>query len=128
MGMGGVHSIPQIDGTIKPYLWRAPFPSKITRPMVSTDNPGGRINNSDLEFAGAVGQHDILCRLADVAEVTVHNCYDNTATTTLIRCFGNGRDRPQQWARRPICSASKRYTSDTIDMHPHMTISLVAST
>jgi hypothetical protein len=80
MGMGGVHFIPQIDGTITSYLWRAPFPAKITRQLVSTDNPSGRINNGDLELAGAVGQHDILCQLVDVADITVHNCYDNTAT------------------------------------------------
>jgi hypothetical protein len=30
MGVGGVHFIPQIDGTIKPYWWRAPFPAKVT--------------------------------------------------------------------------------------------------
>jgi hypothetical protein len=77
MGMGGVHFISQMDGTMKPYLWRSPFPAKVTRQLVSTDNPEGRINNSDLELAGSVGQHDILCQLADVADVTVHNCFDN---------------------------------------------------
>jgi hypothetical protein len=80
MGMGGVHFIPQMDGTMKPYLWRSPFPAKVTRQLVSTDNPEGRINNSDLKLAGSVGQHDILCQLADVADVTVRNFYDNTAT------------------------------------------------
>jgi hypothetical protein len=80
MGMGGVHFTPQMDGTIKPYLWRSLLPEKVTCQLVSTDNPEGRINNSDLELAGSVGQHDILCQLADVADVTVHNCYDNTAT------------------------------------------------
>jgi hypothetical protein len=80
MGMGGVHFIPQIDGTIKTYLWRVPFPAKVTRQLVSTDNPGGCINNSDLELAGAVGQHNILCQLANVADLKFHNFYDNTAT------------------------------------------------
>jgi hypothetical protein len=80
MGMGGVNFIPQIDGTINPYLWRAPVPEKVTHQLVSTDNPGGCINNSDLKVMGAVGQHDILCQLANVADITVHNCYDNTAT------------------------------------------------
>jgi hypothetical protein len=47
---------------------------------VSTDNPGGRINNIDLELVGSVGQHDVLCQLANVVDVPVHNCYDNTAT------------------------------------------------
>jgi hypothetical protein len=55
MGTGGVHFIPRIDGTIKPYLWCAPFPAKVTRQLVSTNNPGGRINNSDLELVGSVG-------------------------------------------------------------------------
>jgi hypothetical protein len=80
MGMGGVNFIPQFNGTTKPYLWRAPFPVKVTHQLVSTDNPGGRINNSDLELTDSVGQHNILFQLASVEDVTVHNCYDNTAT------------------------------------------------
>jgi hypothetical protein len=31
LGMGGVHFTPQMDGTIKSYLWRSPFPVNVTR-------------------------------------------------------------------------------------------------
>jgi hypothetical protein len=85
MGMGGVLFIPQLDGAIKPYLWRSPFPSKVTRQLVSTVNPGGGINNSDLELAGSVVQHDLLCQLANVEDITVHTCYENTATVCWQR-------------------------------------------
>jgi hypothetical protein len=78
--MGGVLFVPVTDGTIKPYLWRSPFPPKVTRKLVSTANPMGKVSNSNLELAGAVAQHDILCKIADVQDVTIHNCYDNTAT------------------------------------------------
>jgi hypothetical protein len=78
--MGGVHFVPGTDGTIKPYLWRSRFPSKITQQLVSTTNPTGKASNSDLELAGAVAQHDTLCQIVDLQDVTIHNCYDNTAT------------------------------------------------
>jgi hypothetical protein len=68
------------NDTITPYLWRSPFPLKVTRQLVSTANPTGRVNNSDLELAGSVAQHDILCQIVDVQDVTIHNCYDNTST------------------------------------------------
>jgi hypothetical protein len=31
LGVGGVHVILQMDGTIKSYLWRSPFPVNVTR-------------------------------------------------------------------------------------------------
>jgi hypothetical protein len=80
LDMGGVHFIPHMDGTIKSYLWSSPFPVNITRQLVSHENPGGLINNSDLYLAGSVGHHDILCQLANIAYVTVHNYYNNIAT------------------------------------------------
>jgi hypothetical protein len=46
--MDGVHFIPQMDGTIKSYLGRSPFPVNVTRHLMSHENPGGCINNSDL--------------------------------------------------------------------------------
>jgi hypothetical protein len=78
--MGSVHFTPKMDGTIKSYLWRSPFPANVTHQLVWHDNPRGRINSSDLELAGSVVQHNILCQLVNVANVIVHNCYDNTAT------------------------------------------------
>jgi hypothetical protein len=78
--MSGVLFIPQMDGTIKSYLWRSPFPVNVTRQLVSHEKPGCRINNSNMELAGSVGHHNILCKLANIADDTVHKCYDNTAT------------------------------------------------
>jgi hypothetical protein len=78
--MGGVHFVPGTNGPIQPYLWRSLFPPKINRQLVSTANPTGKVSNSDLELAGSVAQHDILCQIVDVQDVTIHNCYDNTAT------------------------------------------------
>jgi hypothetical protein len=51
----------------------------VARQLVTMDNPSGRINNSDIELTGSVAQHDSLCQLRDVKNVTIHNCYDNTA-------------------------------------------------
>jgi hypothetical protein len=80
MRIGGVHFISQIDCTITHRLCCAPYPPKVTRQLGATDNPGGRINNIDLELAGSVGHHNILCQLATIVDITFHNCYENTAT------------------------------------------------
>jgi hypothetical protein len=80
--MSGLNFIPHMDGTIKSYLWRSPFPVNVTDQLVSHENTGGGINNSDLELAGSVG-HNILCQLTNIADVKVQNCYDNTTTVIL---------------------------------------------
>jgi len=60
-GMGGfwiptsIHPSPFL-----PMIWRAPFPSNITRQLVSVDNPTGAITNSDLELAAFVTGHALL--------------------------------------------------------------------
>jgi hypothetical protein len=79
-GMGGVHFVPQMDGSVQPLLWRSPFPAEIQRRLVSHDNPAGDINNSELELAVSVAQHDILAQQFDVREATIHNSSDNIAT------------------------------------------------
>jgi hypothetical protein len=77
---GGVHFVWGTDGTIQAYVWRSTFPLKVTRQLVTTANPTGKINNSDLELAGLVAHHDILSQLANLQDITIHNCYDNTET------------------------------------------------
>jgi hypothetical protein len=77
MGMGGVHFVPNEDGTVQPLLWRSPFPCAIQARMVSFDNPSGDINNSELELAASITHHDILAEQFDIREATIHNSSDN---------------------------------------------------
>jgi hypothetical protein len=42
-------------------------------------NPGGDINNSELELAASVAQHDILSQQFDVREADIHNSSDNVS-------------------------------------------------
>jgi hypothetical protein len=83
-GMGGVHFVPFEDDTIKPLLWRAPFPSDIAKRLISSDNPAGTITSSELELelelAGGVAQLDVLDQHFDIRERIVHNSSDNIAT------------------------------------------------
>jgi hypothetical protein len=79
-GMGGVHFVPQLDGTMQPMLWRCPFPSNVQQRLVSYDNPQGDINSSELELAASVAHHDVLAQAFDVQEATIHNSSDNIAT------------------------------------------------
>jgi hypothetical protein len=79
-GMGDVHFVPQMDGSVQTILWRSPFPAEIQRRLISHDNPDGDINNSELELAASVAQHDILAQQFDVREATIHNSSDSIAT------------------------------------------------
>jgi hypothetical protein len=72
--MGGVQFVPNKNGIIQPYLWRSPFSLKVTRWLVSTSNPTGKVNNSDLELVVLVAQNDILWQIDDMQDVTIHNC------------------------------------------------------
>jgi hypothetical protein len=80
MGMGGVHFVPQLNGLIQTILWRCPFPETIQQQLVTFDNPGGDIKNSELELAASITQHYILAQSFDVREATIHNSSGNVAT------------------------------------------------
>ena len=54
LGCGGVWIDPNEDGAY--YVWRLPWTEDIKADLVSSDNPQGRINNSDLELASLVIQ------------------------------------------------------------------------
>jgi hypothetical protein len=58
---------------------------EIQRRIISHDNPDGDINNSELELAASVAQHDILAQQFDVREATIHNSSDNIATVCWQR-------------------------------------------
>jgi hypothetical protein len=83
--MGGVHFVPQENGQVLPLLWRSPFPRAIQERLVSFDNSAGNINNSKLELAVSVAQHDILAQQFDIRESTIHNSSENMATVRWQR-------------------------------------------
>jgi hypothetical protein len=61
------------------YYWREPFPSNISKEVVSWSNPTGRLTNSDLELAAILTHHDCVTQEVDVRERTIHTLTDNTA-------------------------------------------------
>ena len=73
-GMGG--AIFSVDHD--PILWRAPFPTRIQRRLVSDAHPTGDITNSDLEQAGILAQAEVITQEFDVRERTVATLSDNT--------------------------------------------------
>ena len=60
VSMNGGHFVPLPDGSEVPLLWCAPFPQWVQDQLISFDNPGGDINNSNLELAGSITHNDIL--------------------------------------------------------------------
>ena len=80
MGMGGIHFIPDVTGSVTPVLWRHKFLEWVQHDLVSFDSPDGSINNSDLELAGSIAHNGVLAQHTDVRERTIHNSYDNMAT------------------------------------------------
>ena len=45
---------------LRPHVWRLEWPADITKEVVSSANPGGRLTNSDLEMAAVVLQFGVL--------------------------------------------------------------------
>ena len=68
-----------------PIVWRVPYPQDIVDCLVTYKNPGGDINNSDLELAGGVFQHCCAADSYDVREQTVLSCTDNSAGMWRMR-------------------------------------------
>jgi hypothetical protein len=68
-----------------PIVWRATFPPAVQRALVSTDNPTGTINNSQLELLGALWHDDVAARCFDIRERTIKSATDNLATLFWYR-------------------------------------------
>ena len=83
----------RVDGTLRrhrlaqqhPILWRHRFPPNIQSKLVTFQNPGGTINNSDLELAGSLLQQEAVAQCYDVRERTTKDSTDNMATMYWTR-------------------------------------------
>jgi hypothetical protein len=85
LGMGGVHFLHGHNGQVQPLLWRQRFAPHISAALVSTHNPMGTVNNSDLELAGTIAHHDTLVHAIDMREQTCHTLCDNTPAVAWQR-------------------------------------------
>ena len=82
-GMGGIWLSP--DPAFQPLVWRSKFPCEIQADLVSTNNPHGRISNSDLELAGQIAHLDVLHQHSDCRERTVSTLTDNISARSWQR-------------------------------------------
>ena len=80
-GMGGIY----FDADGKGHVWRHPFPVDVQADVVSSDNPTGRITNSDLEQAALLAQLDVMSCSHASRYATLHNLTDNTAALSRAR-------------------------------------------
>ena len=94
LGMGGVwfpasesvqarhthSSAAKSSASVGPILWRAQFPTDISRKLVSFKKTQGQITNSDLELAAGLVQHDVAVHAFDLRERTIASGSDNTPT------------------------------------------------
>lgn len=80
-GMGGIF----FDASGEAYLWRHPFEQDIQAELVSEENPHGKITNSDLEQAGVLCQHDVVCLQSDCRYATIETMCDNTPAVSRFR-------------------------------------------
>jgi hypothetical protein len=78
--LGGMHFVPLPNGHLLPLLWRHAWPTLVASKLISTDNPGGGITNSDLELASTIAQFDVLAQAFNVHSHTIHNLSENAAT------------------------------------------------
>ena len=68
-----------------PIIWRVPYPQDVVDCLVTYKNPGGDINNSDLELAGGVFQQCCAVYSYDVRERTVLSRTDNSSGMWWMR-------------------------------------------
>ena len=84
--LGANRSAPNADPALSPQsqhhpiVYRMLFPPEIRSTLVSSTNPNGDINNSDLELAGSFVHHAAVVENYDVRERTVASFADNTPT------------------------------------------------
>ena len=68
-----------------PVVYRMPFPDTVRPNIVSSANPNGKINNSELELLGSYLHHAAVAANFDVRERTVSSASDNTPTVAWQR-------------------------------------------
>ena len=75
-------------------LWRHRFPPNIQSKLVTFQNPGGTINNSDLELAGSLLQQEAVAKCYDVRERTTKDSTDNDVLRPLDASDDSTRREP----------------------------------
>ena len=68
-----------------PIVWSVPYSQDIVDRLVTYKNPGGDINNSDLDLAGGVFQHCCMADSYDVRERTLLSRTENSAGMWWMR-------------------------------------------
>jgi hypothetical protein len=78
-----------------PLVWRLPFPHDVSDEVVSFDNPGGRLTNSDLELAAEVlGIGVILSEAPVIKQEPLGTLCDNTPTVSWIKKMASKSSTP----------------------------------
>lgn len=77
----------------RPVVWRLEWPQFVIDKLVSSDNPGGTISNSDLELAGGLIHLEALAQTFDIRERTVLSRTDNLNTLFWQRKGGTSSDK-----------------------------------
>ena len=81
-GMGGIWLSNEPHSP--PLVWRCPFAPRLSKALVTADNPKGVITISDLlELAGMIANKDVLAQVADVRERTIWMAGDNKAAVVV---------------------------------------------
>ena len=65
-----------------PIMWYATFLEDIQQHIMTTNNLGGNLTNSNLELAGVLAQADVANNLYDLCNSTFSNLNDNIAAVS----------------------------------------------
>ena len=84
-GMGGVWLPTSLAPFATPFVWRMPFPAAVADALVSSANPTGTINNSQLELLASIAHEAVLCHHPMPHPLTVLSGSDNTSTVSWLR-------------------------------------------
>ena len=84
-GMGGVWLPTSLAQSATPFVWRMPFPAAVSEALVSTANPTGTINNSQLELLATIAHEAVLCNRPTPHPLTVLSGSDNTSAVSWLR-------------------------------------------
>jgi hypothetical protein len=98
IGMGGVW-LP-VDGHTASIVWRERFEPRISRALVTLDNPSGTLSISDLELAGMIAHKDVLAQASDVREPF------GSPAIIVPPYPGLPKGRPRRWPPAPTCSGT----------------------
>jgi hypothetical protein len=112
IGLGGFWLPSSITQDTQPCTWRLPLPDSLQHALISSDNPAGPINNSDLELAATiVGHATQLAHTPPTPHTHTYIATDNTPAASWLHKGSSPTLKPPAFLLQALAATYRRHNA-----------------